>query len=327
MARPMAWYDYHITQGFKWTPEHTNWHSGIDLGVPWNTPVTAALSGRVVFAQCKPWGGQVDILTTWQDSSDRTPHPYVVTVLHLHKITVATGDSVVAGQLLGYSGGDERGPCPTDMKKYSNGPHVHFELTLGTLGPYHGGPPYKFGRNSHTVNPAYLLAYIRGQIELQPPTPIDPGAGSEPAALPAIDALFAIPQATTELLDAIPGVDNLIYRLHEAETFPGWKTVDQVAPLGNIPDINVNAAGVSVRIPLGWIERIGPGRIAYWLIGNLWGNARAAVVRFVFLTAGFMLLAALLIALGLAQIETNGEDASKVVQAVAPLVEGAAEVA
>ena len=323
----MAWYDYPVTQGFKWSPEHTNWHSGIDLGVPWSTAVTAALSGRVIFAQCKPWGGQVDILVNWQDSSDATPHSYVVTVLHLHQIVVATGDTVTKGQLLGYSGGDERGPCPTQMPKYSNGPHVHFELTLGTLGPYHGGPPYKFGRNSHTVDPSFLLAFLQGKISRQPPPPPDSGGGSSQEAafdLPDFTTLFEQPAAVTSLLASLPGFENIIYRLHDAETFPGWRSVDEIAPVNNVPDLNVNLPGVTVRVPLRIIESLNPGRMTYWIIGNLFGNLQAACVRLLFIITGMTLLLALLIALAGAQVEEDVSEAAKALQTAAPLIEGAA---
>src|SRR5512146_454113 len=108
-----AWYDYHISQGFKWTDHNKTAHSGIDLAVPWNTPVTAPLAGTVIFAACKPWGGPVDVLVRWNNLT------YVTTVLHLHSIMVNQGQQVIAGSLLGYSGGDGRGPCPTQMPKYS----------------------------------------------------------------------------------------------------------------------------------------------------------------------------------------------------------------
>lgn len=323
----MAWYDYPITRGFLWTPEHVTWHSGIDLGAPWNTAVTAALSGQVVFAQCKPWGGQVDILVNWQDSSDTQPHSYVVTVLHLHRILVSVGQSVTRGQVIGYSGGDGRGPCPTQMPKYSDGPHVHFELTLGTLGPYHGGPPYKFGRNAHTVSPAFLLAFLRGQISREPPAPPDPGGASsqqDSLLLPDLTALFAQPAAITTLLASLPGFEDIIYRLHDAETFPGWKTIDEIAPVSGVSDINVNTPGVTVRIPLRIIESLSPGRMTYWIIGNLFGNLQAACVRLVFVIVGMTLLLALLIALAGAQVEEDVSQATEAIKTVAPLVEGAA---
>ena len=319
-----VWYQYGMSQTFKWTPSNRTAHSGVDLGVPWNTPVTAALSGTVIFAQCKPWGGQVDILGTWNGAA------YVVTVLHLHQILIAQGSIVQQGQLLGYSGGDTRGPCPTQMPKYSNGPHVHLELTAGNLGPYHGAAPYKITASNYTVNPGPLLDALRSGSVFGAVA----GAGQYLGALdpslitpttPVLDALFALPEATVTALDAIPGVDNLIYRLHEVETFPGWKSPDQVAPINN-GTISFNALGQQINLtnPL---DALNPGRIAYWFLGNLLGNFRAAFVRLLYATLGAMLFLALVIALAAAATEANVEEAEKVEQVVAPIVEAGAAAA
>jgi murein DD-endopeptidase MepM/ murein hydrolase activator NlpD len=344
----MAWYDYKVTQGFKWSDHNKTGHSGLDLGAPWNTAVTAPLAGSVIFAQCKAWGGQVDILVNYSGRA------YVATVLHLHSIMVNQGQSVVAGQLVGYSGGDTRGPCPTQMRVrgrpggYSDGPHIHFEMTLGSLGPYHGGPPYKVNANSFTVDPTPLLEALRNGAVAG----AVPGIGAlfpeeainTPVGLPGLDALFGIPQATVDAINAIPGIDNLIYRLHEAETF-NWKGLDQVAPLNTatpsaagtaigaiggiggaiIAGTAGNAAQAAVTGILG--QNLNPGRLAYWMIGNLFGNARAAAVRLLYVLLGGMLLLALVIALGSAQAESSLEQASQLVEAAKPALEAAAVAA
>lgn len=309
-----SWFQYGYSQGFKWSRSNLRGHSGIDLAVPYNTQVTAILPGRVLFASCTPWGGQVDILASWQGGS------VVYTVLHLHQISIGAGATVSPGQLLGYSGGDARGPCPTGAQ-YSRGPHVHFELTSGTLGPYHGGAPRNYSASNHTLDPAGLLTYARtGGKETISNSSGTSGIGAqETVFFPALDVLFALPDATTEALDAIPGVDNLIYRLHDAETLPGWKTLDQVAPLSTIS----TPAGTFTN-PL---DAVNPGRVAYWLVGNLLGNLRAVVVRSIFVIAGFILLMGLMIALGSAQENENFDReaavASKVAEVVAPAVTAA----
>lgn len=347
----MAWYDYNIGQKFKWTDTHRNWHSGIDIEAPWNTAVTAPLSGTVLFAQCRPWGGQVDVQVSYGQQS------YVVTFLHLHSIMVNRGQSVTAGQLLGYSGGDSRGPCPTQMPKYSNGPHIHFELTLGNVGPYHGGPPYKVSANSFTVDPTPLYNTLKSGNVVAGAYPgvaslesMFPGITTNtPVALPGLDTLFAIPSATVDALNAIPGVDSLIYRLHEVETFPGWKSLDTVAPLGQDAQAGASAGailgagvgalaggafggssgaqagaqtGAQVGTTAGTLgANLNPGRLVYWIAGNLIGNARAAFVRLLYLLIGGMLFLALVIALGSAQQEIVLKKAEEVAGAVAPLAE------
>lgn len=343
----MAWYDYNISQGFKWTDHNKTAHSGIDLAVPWNTPVTAPLPGTVVFAQCRPWGGQVDVLVRWNGQN------YVTTVLHLHSILVNQGQSVVAGQLLGYSGGDGRGPCPTQMPKYSNGPHVHFELTLGSVGPYHGGPPYKVTASSFTVDPGPMLQALKsggglsgGLTGYQQSEALPGGASAQETAvsLLSLDALFTLPQETVNAINAIPGVDNLIYRLHEAETFPGWKSLDQVAPLDanaqkTLTAAQVVTAGVAAVVggPAAAKEAtstvgtlgttLNPGRLVYWIAGNILGNSRAMVVRLLYMGIGGMLFLALVIALGAAQQEIVLHAAGDVVKDVAPVLEAGAMVA
>ena len=295
-GRVQQWYNYAITQGFKWTPINRKAHSGIDLGVPWGHTVTAPIDGMISFAACKPWGGQVDVTGYWQGDT------YTATVLHLHEILVHNGQRVQRGDILGYSGGDGRGPCAT-ARRYSNGPHVHLELTYGTLGPYHGGPPYTISARSYTVSPAFLLEDLRGNAsEAIPP---DQQARD---TTPPFQGLFGLPSATVAALDAIPGIDNLIYRLHEVETFPGWRSVDEVAtdaalPVSTIPDININLPGVTVDIPLSAIERLNPARVGYWLVGNTFGNMKAGSVRFVYLMLGLLLLTALAIAAADAMLE------------------------
>lgn len=294
-GRTLAWYDYHDLNNFQWTPTKRKAHSGIDVETPWGHTVTAPFDGTVSFAACKPWGFQVDITGYWHGDT------YTVSTLHLHEGLVSAGQQVHKGDILGYSGGDGRGPCAT-AKRYTRGPHVHFELTHGPIGPYHGGPPYNISAQSYTVSPRALLEELRGNAsEAIPP---DQQARD---TTPPFQGLFGLPSATVAALDAIPGIDNLIYRLHEAETFPGWRSVDEVAteaalPI-NIPDININLPGVTVDIPLSAIERLNPARVGYWLVGNTFGNMKAGSVRFVYLMLGLLLLTALAIAAADAMLE------------------------
>ena len=321
-SRTRHWYDYGISQEFLWTPQHKDWHSGIDLGVPWGTVVTAAFDGIVSFAGCKPWGGQVDVTGFWNGAT------YTATVLHLHEILIHSGAVVHRGDILGYSGGDERGPCPTQMRKkgkpggYSNGPHVHFELTYGSKGPYHGGPPYKITKNSYTVSPHLLLNDLRGNVTEQLP----PDRQKE--SYDTIESIFALPEATQTILDAIPGFEGLIYRLHEAETFPGWKSIDQVADqIGNtdeIQDINLNLPGISATIPLGIIEKFNPSRVAYWAVGNTFGNFKPAMVRGIYLIIGITLLLALFLAAANAILEQQLDTAEELTGAAMPIIEATA---
>jgi len=105
--------------GFSWEPPRGNcshFHSGIDVGAPMYTPILAAAAGVVVFAGPNPYDpapkawivivAHAENLLTWYAHVDTFRHP----------ITVAAGESVVAGQILAYEG----------MTGRTTGPHLHW---------------------------------------------------------------------------------------------------------------------------------------------------------------------------------------------------------
>lgn len=96
-----------ITRGFR------DWHRGIDIAAPANSPVTAAAAGRVTYAGWSQVGyGKVIFID----------HGYGVTTVyaHLNSFAVATGDTVQVGQIIGRVGSTGR----------SLGPHLHFEVRV-----------------------------------------------------------------------------------------------------------------------------------------------------------------------------------------------------
>ncbi len=102
-----------VTSNYGWriNPVTTIWsfHSGIDLGAPFGTPVLAAKAGRVEFAG---WGGGYGNLIELDHGSTGTRYA------HLEAIYVAQGQSVTQGQQIGIVGSTGR----------STGPHLHFEI-------------------------------------------------------------------------------------------------------------------------------------------------------------------------------------------------------
>ncbi|MCY7331198.1 MAG: peptidoglycan DD-metalloendopeptidase family protein [Pseudanabaena sp. CAN_BIN31] len=102
-----------VTSNYGWriNPVTTIWsfHSGIDLGAPFGTPVLAAKAGRVEFAG---WGGGYGNLVELDHGSTGTRYA------HLEAIYVAQGQSVAQGQQIGIVGSTGR----------STGPHLHFEI-------------------------------------------------------------------------------------------------------------------------------------------------------------------------------------------------------
>jgi hypothetical protein len=130
---------------------------------------------------------------------------------------------------------------------------------------------------------SYLNTGVVPQETIATPTEIAQPSLSF-AGVPGLPALFALPDATMQTLEQIPGIDGLIYRLHEAETFPGFK---------------------SPSVVLGAAAAFDPGKIAYWAIGNVVGNAKPALVRTTYLGLGMLLFLGLLIAFASAQAEQN----------------------
>lgn len=86
-------------------------HEGLDISRTQGTPVYAPFAGVVAYAGVDPsYGNYV-----------RTYHPKLKICwffAHLHELKVERGNSLVAGQLLGYTGNTGN----------SSGPHLHFEV-------------------------------------------------------------------------------------------------------------------------------------------------------------------------------------------------------
>lgn len=85
-------------------------HSGIDYGVATGTKIVAAAAGKTIFAG---WNkdGYGNLVTIDHGG-------YQTLYAHLDQVAVAVGQTVAAGDLIGYSGSTGN----------STGPHLHFEL-------------------------------------------------------------------------------------------------------------------------------------------------------------------------------------------------------
>jgi hypothetical protein len=125
-----AWYDYKVTQGY--TVGKGGNHDGLDFATPIHTPLTSLYSGQVTqHTGWYPWGGEVDI---------RLPNGLTETFAHLDAETVRPGDYIQAGQLIGYSGGENL------PRQYSTGPHTHVSLF--------GGAPWD---NTKSIDPTTTI--------------------------------------------------------------------------------------------------------------------------------------------------------------------------
>lgn len=103
-----------VTSAFGWRDHpisgEESFHTGVDIGAEYGTPIGAIWDGTVAYAGWYGGYGNVVVL----DHGDT-----VVTLYgHFAEVTVEPGQSVAAGDLIGYVG----------STGYSTGPHLHLEL-------------------------------------------------------------------------------------------------------------------------------------------------------------------------------------------------------
>ena len=105
-------YGYRIHPIFK----SRIFHSGIDIGGPNNGAVKAANNGKVIYVGWYGGYGKVVIL----DHGKYNGSPTTTLYAHLNSYSVAVGQYVVKGQVIGREG----------ATGYATGPHVHFEVRI-----------------------------------------------------------------------------------------------------------------------------------------------------------------------------------------------------
>ncbi|MBM4368701.1 MAG: peptidoglycan DD-metalloendopeptidase family protein [Deltaproteobacteria bacterium] len=100
--------------GYRRSPFGGRWtmHSGIDIGVPYYTPVVATSDGTVVTSGWSGGSGRQVIIDHGEGVYTRYVHNAV--------LVVDEGEEVLAGQLIAYSGNSGM----------STGPHLHFDLIV-----------------------------------------------------------------------------------------------------------------------------------------------------------------------------------------------------
>lgn len=97
------------------TQRFHRYHSGIDLGVPSNTPVIATHSGQVIFADWSDIGyGYLVIIQNQR---------FITYYAHNTSFNVASGDQVGQGSIIAWSGSTGN----------STGPHVHYETRINDV--------------------------------------------------------------------------------------------------------------------------------------------------------------------------------------------------
>lgn len=122
--------DYRVTQDFSSS------HGGLDIGVYWGTPITAATDGTVVYAYNDGDLSQSDLRWTYGtfvvvESPDGIYRTYYA---HMSRRAVSVGDTVKQGDVVGYSG--NTGRVSSSASGPYAGTHLHFEVRVLTGGTY-----------------------------------------------------------------------------------------------------------------------------------------------------------------------------------------------
>jgi hypothetical protein len=152
-----------------------NYNGGIDWAVGTGSSVKAAQAGTVSVIRNDATGYGTHVRIQHTDG-------YLTIYGHLQSTSVAVGDEVKAGQVIGKS----------DNTGSSTGPHLHFELRL----------------NNHPIDPMPLLvttvAGLSGEEEV-PQKPND--VGNEPGAFPKLPKIRVVTAALR--VRSKPGTDGL----------------------------------------------------------------------------------------------------------------------
>ena len=149
-----------VTQAFGVNPSRyapLPGHDGVDYGVAMGWPYYAAAAGRVVHASDRRWTSNTASAYGWHVVLDHGD--YCTVYGHARAgLPVQVGQTVTAGQIVGYSGNTGN----------SDGYHLHFGLLdkTGTIDPGNGFPMWHYGR---VVNPTPFLVGL-----MPPPPPLPP---------------------------------------------------------------------------------------------------------------------------------------------------------
>jgi murein DD-endopeptidase MepM/ murein hydrolase activator NlpD len=86
-------------------------HTGVDIGAGYGSPIHAADGGRVIYATWMSGYGNTTIID----------HGSGISTLYAHQSTILiSSGSVTKGQVIGYVG----------ATGYATGPHLHFEVRI-----------------------------------------------------------------------------------------------------------------------------------------------------------------------------------------------------
>jgi len=113
-GNPLPKYRVSSAFGYRINPitKRKQFHRGLDLPAPMNTPIRATADGIVLFSQPKNIGDYGRVVKLSHN------YGFGTTFAHMNKVYVKIGDVVKKGQIIGLSGNSGR----------SSGPHLHYEV-------------------------------------------------------------------------------------------------------------------------------------------------------------------------------------------------------
>lgn len=118
----MGWWQDVVTQAFG-----ENGERGVDLGTPFHTVITSLYPGKVSEASCgHPWGCEVGV-----DVNVPGHGSLIEYFLHIDDLLVGRGQTVLANQPVGLSGGQLAGGDNPNSPAVSSGPHTEVGFFQG----------------------------------------------------------------------------------------------------------------------------------------------------------------------------------------------------
>jgi hypothetical protein len=186
-------------------------HLGVDYGTPQGTKLSTKKAGRVQKVVVPAQGNNGEVHVVHDDGTEAR-------YLHLSKTNVAQGAQVVAGQLLGHTGGQVGTPGAGP----STGAHLHFEYyPSSSSGPVDGsGVASQIFSVGGTVTPGPAAAVAPPASRSATP----PASTSDEAARPAVVPVAATSQTPPVVAPAAPGVQD--------NSDPSWSIDNPESPNG-----------------------------------------------------------------------------------------------
>ena len=223
----LQWVKRTVSHGYVPNKIASDWdspHFAVDIAMPMNTPIGAAISGTVKQADYAVWSGKAGggevFITPDTGSAGGSQQWYVY---HLNNISVKVGQHLNVGDLVGYSGGQNSGGTHNVDPMWSNGPHLHTGWFDGSYvqGRPHGTDfvPYLNQMKAGKFSTAGAIA-TSGELTSSTAGTFGFTLGYEQGG-----AFTTLSQQVHQTLTQNDGFYAIALAVDEAEQFPGYVNV------------------------------------------------------------------------------------------------------